>query len=115
LRGRPDDGAAAQIRQLEGGDTVSAVGRADELEQRLMIGNLQDLTRRLEVAAGHEIARERHDLPHHVDPTPALRRRENPTFADEVGNRLRGLIVVDEFRAAAKTCRELVARQRDAA
>ena len=80
-----------------------------------MIGNLQDLTRRFQVAAGYEFARKRYDLPHQIESTPAVGRRENPSFADEVGDRQRGLIVVDELGGPAKTCRELPARQRDPA
>jgi hypothetical protein len=66
-----DDGAIAQIRQLEGGNPVPAVDRTDELEQRLVVGNLQYLTRRLQKAGGHKIAREWHDLPDKIDTTRA--------------------------------------------
>jgi len=66
-----DDGAIAQIRQLEGGNPVPAVDRTDELEQCLVVGNLQYLTRRLQKAGGHKITREWHDLPDKIDTTRA--------------------------------------------
>jgi hypothetical protein len=100
-----DDGTSGQIRQRERRDAVAAIDRADEVEQGRKIGDLQLLTVRLQEAVGHETARERHDLADEIDVTAATERGKNACRPDEVGDRERGLIIVERLGAAAQAAR----------
>jgi hypothetical protein len=102
-----DDGTAAQIRQRESRNAVPAIYRADEIEKGRVIGDLQFLTRRLQEAVGRETARERHDLADEIDATRAIKGGKNARRPDEVGDRQRGLIIVERLGAAAQAARKL--------
>src|SRR5262249_18204404 len=99
---------AAQIRQRESRDAVPAIQRAYEVEQRRVLGDRQFLTVRLQEAVGHEISGERHDLADEIDASRAAKLgRKNACRPDEVGDRQRGLIVVERLGAAAQAAWQL--------
>src|SRR5260370_1008044 len=65
-RGRADDGAAAQIGEREGVDSVAAVSGPNQTVQGCIVGDLEQSPVCRQVIRGREIAGEGHDLAQNV-------------------------------------------------
>jgi hypothetical protein len=113
---RAEDGAAAQIRQREGRSSVAAVGRAEQCEERLVLGDRQQLAlaqrpaRRCEVSGeGHDLAEKRYVG---VD-AATIPGRKDSIERDDIIQCQRRFVVLERLHAAGEAIRHLRVRQTD--